>query len=345
MRKLMFLLAAMVALFPAIAQPVIGTADLPQGGTTYLRAGALPPLDQQDFEAGGADLTWDFSGLVATADQETEYFPMSAASLTTQFVFSSADHFTAFELPEFGDEFSLPISGATVYNEFGNNAYKTIGLGITTEIFDLPVMYEDDEELLPLPFEYGATVDGTSAFEIDLEGILFYSTEQTSDIEVDAWGTLILPGGTYDCLRVKRTYEAFDSVNVAAAEIGFSLPREGTVYEWYAPGEGMPVLSIQTFIDIPAVWQFKPGETDGIAAVNLRADWSLSPCPVAAGLPIRIDGAAGRTLSVTTLEGRLLHEGPISQAPANVLDTKGWPQGVVIIRDVDSGQTARMVIR
>lgn len=345
MRKLMFLQAALAALFPALAQPVIGTGDLPQGGTTYLRANALPPLDAQDFESGGADLTWDFSGLNATGDQETEYFPMSAASLTTQFVFSSADHFTAFELPEFDEEFSLPISGATVYNEFGNTAYKTIGLGITTDLFDLPVIYEDEEELLPLPLEYGATLDGTSAFEIDLEGILFYSTEQTSDIEVDAWGSLILPGGTYDCLRVKRTFEALDSVNVAAAEIGFSLPREGTVYEWYAPGEGMPVLSIQTFIDIPAVWQFKPGETDGVEAMGAEAQWSLSPCPAASGHPIRVTGAEGRTLSVTTLEGKLLHEGPIGQAPSNILETKGWPQGVVIVRDVDSGQTARIVIR
>ena len=136
---------------------------------------------------------------------------------------------------------------------------RSLGLGITTDIFDLPVIYDDEEELLPLPLTYGASLEGTSAFTLNLPELLYYQTAQSSVVEVDAWGTLLLPGGSYECLRVTRTYAAQDSVNVPAAELGFSLPREGTVYEWYAPGEGMPVLSVQEIIGIPAVWQFKAG--------------------------------------------------------------------------------------
>ena len=121
------------------AQPIIGTGDLPQGGETYIRANAVPAVFSDIVEDGGVDLTWDFSDLIATGDLENEYFPMSAANITTQFVFSSADHFTAFELPEIGLDNPLPISGATTYLQFGSSAYKVIGLGITTDIFDLPV--------------------------------------------------------------------------------------------------------------------------------------------------------------------------------------------------------------
>ena len=172
-----------------LAQPVLTASDLPQGGQTYLRATAVPPLFSDGLEDSGAGLTWDFSDLASTGDQETEYFPMSEAGFTTQFIFSSADHFTAFELPDLGLETGIPISGATVYQEFGGSAYKTIGLGITTDFIDLPVIYEDEEELLPLPLTFGATLEGSSAFEVELPELLYYSTSQTAEIEVDAWGT------------------------------------------------------------------------------------------------------------------------------------------------------------
>lgn len=339
----------LAALFPGLillSQPTIGTADLPQGGTVYLRANALPPFNGGDIELAGEDVLWDFSELSAEGDVETEYFPMSDASLTTQFIFSDADHFTAFDLPDFGEEFALPISGATVYREFGGDAYSTIGLGLTTDLFDLPVSYEDEEELLPLPMTYGAFIAGSSAFAIDLEGIVYYASEQITDIEVDAWGTLMLPSGEFECLRVKRTFAALDSVNLAAAEIGFSIPREGTVYEWYAPGEGMPVLSVQTFVDIPAVWQFKPSETDHVNALHAPIDWKLGPSPLQAGDRLGCPGLAGRELRVTDVVGRTLFEGqPDGIDAATGLSTAGWNAGTVLVTDVLTGRSARVVIR
>ena len=55
---------------------------------------------------------------------------MSEAGFTTQFIFSSADHFTAFELPRPSAwKRACRFPGATTYQEFGGSAYKTIGLG------------------------------------------------------------------------------------------------------------------------------------------------------------------------------------------------------------------------
>ena len=344
--RLVLILAALIPGLTLLSQPTIGMADLPQGGTVYLRANALPPFNGDDVTLAGEDVQWDFSGLTAEGDIETEYFPMSEASLTTQFIFSDADHFTAFDLPDFGEEFALPISGATVYREFAGDAYRTIGLGLTTDLFDLTVSYDDEEELLPMPMTYGAFVAGSSAFEIDLEGILYYATEQIMDIEVDAWGTLVLPDGEFNCLRVKRTFAALDSVNLAAAKLGFAIPREGTVYEWYAPGEGMPVLSVQTFVDIPAVWQFKPSETDQVDALISPVEWQLGPSPLRSGDRLGCPGLAGRELRVTDAIGRMLFEGqPDGIGSAAGLSTAGWEAGTVLVTDVVTGRSARVVIR
>lgn len=317
------------------AQPVLTSADLPQGGQTYIRANALPPLLGDDIEAGGANMEWDFSSLEATGTTETPYYPMSAASLTTQFVFSSADHFTAFELPDLGFENPLPFSGATTYHEFGSSNYRIIGLGITTDIFDLPVVYEDEEELLPLPLTYGATLDGTSAFSVDLPGLLYYETDQVSSIEVDAWGTLLLPRGSYECLRVKRVFAAQDSINVSAAGTGFSIPREGVVYEWYAPGEGMPVLAVQAVFGVPATWTFKPGEEDVSSVTDVPAtNIGLVGNPVRIGedAVLSAPGHASLALSVCDAAGKVVYTGtaPVINGRCAV-STAYWEPGMYLI--------------
>ena len=91
-----FLMAACAIATGLHAQPVLDSNDLPQGGTTYVRATAIPPFFTGDLDAGSADVTWDYSDLEVATEAETPYFPMSEASFTTQFIFSSADHFTAF---------------------------------------------------------------------------------------------------------------------------------------------------------------------------------------------------------------------------------------------------------
>ncbi len=340
-----FLLMAACALAAGLhAQPVLDSNDLPQGGTTYVRATAVPPLDEGNLEEGGADVTWDFSGLTVATEVETPYFPMSQASFTTQFIFSSADHFTAFNLPDFGEEFALPISGATVYNEFGNDAYRTIGLGITTDFLDLPVIYDDAEEILPLPLSYGAAVSGTQAFELDLPGILYYATEGATDIEVDGWGTLLLPGGSYDCLRVKRTFASQDTIALAAIEFGFSLPREGTVYEWYAAGEGAPVLSVQAVLDIPANWQFKPAPSS-LEGSNPAA-FQVYPSVLTAGEILHIETHIGERWTAVDGQGRILFNAtPEVYGGQFQLSTEGWPTGTVILLNQDTGQSARVMLR
>ena len=250
-------------------------------------------------------------------------------------------------MPEIGLDNPLPISGATTYLQFGNSAYKVIGLGITTDIFDLPVIYEDDEELLPLPFVYGASLEGSSAFEVDLPDLLHYSTVQTSDIAVDAWGTLLLPGGSYECLRVKRAFSAMDSINVPAAEVGFSLPREGVVYEWYAPGEGMPILSIQSVIGIPAVWQFKPGNDPASVSGPIPTHSMAYPNPIRTGEDILINCAGKGRVSVIVFNGS---GQAILDTEIDVVDgvlripSTGWSQGAYTA-SVDGKAPMRFILR
>ena len=346
-----FILTLNLALFSGAlsswAQPVLNASDLPQGGVTYLRTNAAPPLLADDLETGGADLTWDYSDLIPTNDQETEYFQMGEASFTTQLVFSSADHFTAFELPDLGLENPLPFSGATTYLEFGNAAYKVVGLGITTDFVDLPVIYDDEEELLPLPLEYGATLSSTSAFNVDLPDLLFYSTAQSAEIEVDAWGTLNLPGGSYECLRVKRSYVAEDSVSIAGG-IGFGIPREGTTYEWYAAGEGMPVLSVQSVAGIPGIWTYKPAEgANAVSPIAQRIHLGMAPNPAPLGSNVTLQHDLPLPLPLTVLDamGRVVHEGQLGAGHGQTqLPSTAWPAGTYVVQ-VNGAKPLTFILR
>ena len=107
----------------------------------------------------------------------------------------------------------------------------------------------------------------------------------------------------------------------------------------------MPVLSVQTFIDIPAVWQYKPGETDAVTE-TAPVDWKLGPSPLQQGAPLHCPGLAGRELLVADAMGRTLFRGQPSPTGAGaMLDTKDWTSGLIVVTDLGTGRSAQVVIR
>ncbi len=308
-----FLLLAFSTLQPSLhAQITLTSADLPQAGMTYERA--TSPVSLDATTGAGPNSTWDFSDLGATVVDETAFFGMSSASVTIQFSFTSADHFTAFVLPEF-DGLDLPVSGATVIWDYTSSAYTTVGIGISTEFIDLPVAYVDADETLPLPLTYGATLDDDSQLELDIPTQLYYGNVQNRVVEVDGWGSLILPGGTFDVLRVKTVITGSDSINIPAAELGFSIPKNQTIYAWYAPGEGTPVLSIVEIADIPLLASFKTGgPVSSIYEANSAPFSVVGPVPardyvvlsgVQAGQVLQVLDAMGRFVRSSTVDANL----------------------------------------
>ena len=114
--------------------------------------------------------------------------------------------------------------------------------------FDLPVTYDDIDEIIPLPLEYGETLSSTAVFQLDLTGIFTYGLSQSREVEVDD-GTLILPSGSYEVLRTRTELTATDDIFIEQLGEPFSIDREQATYQWCA-GMGF-LLEITEIFDCP----------------------------------------------------------------------------------------------
>ena len=124
---------------------------------------------------------------------------------------------------------------------------------------------------------------------------------------------------------------AQDSVNVPAAGLGFSLPREGTVYEWYAAGEGMPVLSVQVLVGVPGIWQFKP-EAAGPSGLSEPTVFAVqaTPNPAAVGTRIALQHGGNAPVSVRVHDaaGRLVFSAILeTNNGTTFLPSESWETG------------------
>ncbi|MBU3662172.1 MAG: T9SS type A sorting domain-containing protein [Bacteroidetes bacterium] len=64
----------------------------------------------------------------------------------------------------------------------------------------------------------------------------------TRRTEVDGWGTIITPYGTFECLRVKSEVDGVDSISLGAT--GIPIPNSRTEYYWFGKNQDFPLMEV-----------------------------------------------------------------------------------------------------
>jgi len=133
----------------------------------------------------GTDITWDFSNLNEVEEQVFNYVEPETTIFGYQFPEATlcgigTDNYHSFYRVS---DNHLIVEGYAGYEEGSTDTLK--------------ILYTDVEELIPIPFEFGDThfdtfegVNQALGFEVNFEGEI--------DLEVDGYGTLILPTGTFE---------------------------------------------------------------------------------------------------------------------------------------------------
>ena len=343
----------------AWAQVTVSEGDLPQGGTDYtFQNVTLDPL--LNVEESGPGWVWDFSELVPTDSAVVQVQPISAASFTTGLLFNSpwnptyqADHFYPFlNLPDLSDV-GLPVNIENVfgYHQLDNGMYTQVGLGMTVSGFEIPVTFDDVDEVHPVPLTASSTHNSTAAYTVQVPQTLTYVVDQEREAHVDGYGTLLLPDGTsHDVLRLKSTILSDDSVYLEALGQGFAFQRETVMYSWLGDG-GMPWMEVMTTLGIPSVMRYQgtipPAEPVDTTETNEVLDrvtrgLRLYPNPAQQGSRVRLFEGNGleSTWTLHALTGEVALRGRGAW-----IDTHGLPQGVYLLREDVSGQTHRLVIQ
>lgn len=241
MKKITLLLSLFIAI-NAIGQISITSSDMPVPGDT-LRSSIAFNMDEFDFSRTGPDYNWNFSTLIPIEQRVDSFITVTETPVTFwPFFITSANLVTKFNpsslLP------GLPSAEAYRFLQNNNNSYTDAGYGIIFEGTPLPLKFADADEIYQFPMTYGQSWNGEAGLEIGLPDVGYLMIERSRENEIDGWGSLTTPFGTFEVLRYRSEVDEYDSLFIEEGGIGQAIQRNYTEYHWLAKETGIPLLQV-----------------------------------------------------------------------------------------------------
>jgi len=280
MKQLIIIQLLLLANSNLHAQPSIDSADMPVNGDT-LRYSIAPPDSAVlfNFANTGANQVWVFDSLQANRQGVSEFLSASQAGYN-QVPSRIGELLT--------DTLNLgTISLYDVYNFFKNDSSEyaldyrgfSIPTGFSppfpTVIRESP-SFSDKDEIYQFPLSYQDRDSSTFDFTyVNIIAGIYYSSSGYRINEVEAWGSITTPFGTFNCIKVKTDIVTYDTVSFGATQFGInSHQRE---YKWLSPQIPIPVAnfsgSVMNGVFIPGTIQYRDSVRTGIP--NLFAPFVL----------------------------------------------------------------------
>lgn len=180
----------------------------------------------------GANQIWDFSDVVLPVTQ--------AASLDNPSNTPFASDYPNADLVGINNEEFIGTSYA--FYSFETDGVYTIGFELDGT-FSISQPYSDPRRDLSSPLSFGDSFADVSVFESTTLG-LTSDGESDLSLEVDGYGTLITPEGTYGNVLRVRTNET----TVVTFDIGIGQPSTTTTilesFAWFVDGYPIPIMII-----------------------------------------------------------------------------------------------------
>ncbi len=212
MKKSITIFGVLVGLIPAFSQISV-TANTLQSWTDRTQVIEADTTGSVTINVGsaGANQVWDFSGLTGQS-YTAEYNLFQAGKTPYSSDYPAANY--AFKV----DLQALDMSG-TLYQYFNLTTDKMHSLGTVFVLNGDVFSKEKDDEITPLPITFGATWETTSADTFEIPGVGGTITKLMEKHTIDAWGTIKLPSGEYQCLRWKTEGTSEQVTSVGGVEI------------------------------------------------------------------------------------------------------------------------------
>lgn len=244
MKKAVVTFAGLMLTIALQAQITITRDDMPNIGDT-LRVSTSPILFGHDPSLTGPGYTWDYSDLLPTAQTVERYVDISTPPALYQFVFNFlvANLASPIETIDFIPDVS--ITDAYIYYKDNPTNYVRAGYAATLMGIPIPMKFDIPELLYTFPLSVNSLKDSSlSNYSLNLPTIAYFSIERKRVNQVDGWGSLTTPFGTFDVLRVRSDIYERDSLYVDSLQTGFPIVRNYTEYQWLGNNQGIPLLSI-----------------------------------------------------------------------------------------------------
>lgn len=211
-----------------------------------------------DFVSTGTNYTWDFSSLTASTQSLKEYTPIGFGSfliLATYGPFAGSYAATYFnlttELPidQLSAFLPIQISDLSQYTKRANSGITSIGYSINVQGQGVPFKSDTIETRYSLPLTFGDVHDSRGYTFVDLNPAadIKYIQHRQRHTEVDGWGTVTTPLGTFPALRVRHDIYEIDSIYQTFFGTGswIGTPAvDRTEYEWWTNGKKEYLLKV-----------------------------------------------------------------------------------------------------
>jgi hypothetical protein len=317
-------------------QIVIDQDDMPQVGD-ILRV-SLTTNIPGDYTQTGSDMTWDFSGLIKISQQVNSFVDVSGTPLLYQFVFtpgiisniaSPGNYLPAFPGIPFSNSFTFYKNSASLFSDAGF-AFQLSGIPIMLKYDTADVYYK-------LPCTMGDTWTSHSFSSISFPGLAYFSSSRSRTSQVDGWGSLTTPFGTFETIRIKSEVIEQDSVFLDSS--GFVVPytRNITEYKWLGKGQGIPLLQISEEGLVQTATYRDNINNTGINELR-NESVQVFPNPSTGFCTISINGNYNPVhIQILNSEGRLLVEKDSYASSGNSVsfDLSCFPTGLYMIRLID----------
>ncbi|HEY9113782.1 MAG TPA: T9SS type A sorting domain-containing protein [Bacteroidales bacterium] len=327
MKTIITLIVLIFSINLAISQPVVNSDILLNIGderrVSYVET-AFNPGD------AGENVTWDFSNLQQS--YEVDWFAIDPVNTGFFNMFPTSD--IAFYIP--GDENNgwtfyntgngeeISLLGAVLLNGSGNDVDTTyFGLDDPDLLFEFPMTYpdqfSDDIEGISVVFYQG------QMFELERSG--------TTTTEVDGYGTLTTPEGTfYDVIRVKRTEDIVDIY------LMFVTYQEIVRYDWFSPDYDYLLYHTEEIVIKDAsgneqnrttqTWYAEPRLITGLSEKKI-GNFTVypNPCKDVLNLPIELVSKSQK-IEIINMQGSTIYS---NNQKADKIDVSPFKAGVYIV--------------
>ncbi len=296
------------------SQPTITKNDMPVVGDTIHTRSTMLAMGV-NYQQTGNNFTWDFSSLTSTTTGADTFIAVGSTPLIYQLAFNlpfDPNKATlASPQPDLSFIPNLPLTDIINFNRSVTALYAQCGFGATISGIPIPIKFDNPDVWYRFPLTINSLADSSeSAFAQGITGLGYFSIERKRFNQVDGWGTVITPVGSYISLRVKSIVTETDSLYLDTLGFGFSLPRNYVEYKWLTTGKGLPVFQVSTQNVLPTFTWLDSSATASSFSVNLGSGVSICPgnsavitATVTGGTPpftyIWSDGSFGQTITVT----------------------------------------------
>ncbi|MCB0765185.1 MAG: T9SS type A sorting domain-containing protein [Flavobacteriales bacterium] len=331
-------LLAVITTATVLAQPEITISNLPLPGDISTIGICSDAVDAAALNASaGAMQTWDFSGLTEESEEQFTFIAPDMTPWPTEF--GSANLCGV----SWDDAYSFYDVSGPALNTTGN---AIIIPGAPPEDTAKVNLTPDPETIVQLPYGFGDGFSDTFGGTFSAMGFVGTVTG-TSDVDVDGYGTLILPNATYT--NVVRYHLDRVQNNTILGNTGTVTKEQ---WAWVSADHRFWILLMESIDDgfgtSSVVWYDKdpaPAAPTAVEAMGAERI-GIYPNPIVAGASITVTGAQGLSAELRDATGRVVRPRAALQGP---FATTGLVPGPYVLRLFGTTgsllRTERVIIR